>query len=205
MQRIDSAETWRRVFKRVKPYLYIVGTLICLGSAWNEANLNHYDLLALRWHLRHGFTTSCCGLQIEVPLKYRPDDNGQWGLSLSNMPGRFRRTHFGSAFSMISITPVRQTETWDQSEFEKGMSRIVSFKGEHGCSETGTLTIPAAATGFQCYEFECSSIIGIAHQNLFGRSEALCYGDRLRASFFGADKKERADFYAILKTVRRVR
>jgi hypothetical protein len=204
MRRIDSAEIWQRILKRAKPYLYILGALICLGSAWNEVYLNRSDLLALQWHLGHGFRTSCCGLQTEVPLKYRPDDNGQWGIYLSNMPGRFRSTYLGSGFSMVSIFPVRRTGTSAQDHLEEGIGRIVSFKGKHGCSQTGVLSIPAAATEFKCYEFECSSIIGIAHQNLFGRFEALCFGDQLRASFFGADKEEKADFYAVLKTLRRV-
>jgi hypothetical protein len=205
MPQIDKpAETWPRVLKRLKLYVYILGTVICCGITWLEVIANGSDLLALHWHLKHGFKTSCCGLQIEVPLKYRPDEGGQWGIFLSDMPGRFRSMYFGASLSMISIIPTRRTETLEQGQVEKDIWRHVSFQKDQGCTQGGVNTIQTAGTHVQCYDFECPSILGFEHRNLFARAEAECFGDGFRASFVGGSKEQRAEFYGVLKTLKRV-
>lgn len=203
-RQIESAGMWPRVLKRLKPYLYILGALICVGATWSEVIANGSDVLALGWHLRHGFKTSCCGMQISVPLTYRPNEDGEWGIFLSDMPGRFRSMYFGSALSMISIVPTRGSETLQQGQLEKGMRQTVSILKPQGCTQGGVNTIQAAGTQVQCYDFECPSVLGFDHRNLFARSEAECFGDGIRASFAGGNKEQRTEFYAILKTLKRV-
>jgi len=191
--------------KRLRPYLYILGTLVFLGLCVDQYNANRFDLQALRWHLQHGFKTGCCGIEVEVPLKYRRDYYSLWGIYLSNMPGRWRKTYLNAADSMVSIMPSRRPPGPDDDlQVEKAKQRFISFGEDRGCKHTADRIIELATRRMECYEFSCVSLFGFNHQNFPGpRSPVWCFGNGWAATFDGSERL-RGEFYSMMKTAKLV-
>jgi len=190
------------LIKRLRPYLYVLGTLFSLAVLVDQWNANWSDIRALRWHLKHGFTARCCGMEIRVPLKYWRDDDA-WGFYLSNMPGRWRQRYLHASLSMISLAPAHHAVSiYDEHQVEQAKQRLISFWEDKGCKHAADRTIEVAGRRLECSEFSCPSLAGSDHQNILGpSSQVVCSGDGLFASFFGGDKL-RDDFYSIMKTAK---
>ena len=109
---------------RVKPYFYVFAFLVFLGLLRDLVNANRSDLEALRWHLKNGSQAQCCGIEIKVPLKYARGDGP--GISLTNLPGRFRRTYFHSPFSMVSVNSIHRVESSDE-EHQMELGKVKSL------------------------------------------------------------------------------
>jgi hypothetical protein len=152
--------------------------------------------------LKHGFKARCCGIEIEVPLKYYRDDYA-WGFYLSSMPGRWRQQYFHAALSMITLAPSRRVESSDdESKTEQAKQKLISFWEDRGCKHRADRAIEVTSKRLECYEFTCVNLAGFDHQNILGpSSQVWCSGNGLFASFFGGDKL-RDDFYSIMKTAK---
>jgi hypothetical protein len=189
-------------FARLKPYFYIVGVGVALLLLWNEVNRNWFDLQALRWHVKHGSKVRCCGIEMDVPLKYSQDDVG-WGISLANMPGHFRSFYFHSPFSLISVNPRQHAQrSYTESEKQEGMDRLIALQERYGFKFVTSSAIEVAGTHLQCYEFSCPSPLGPKYDQILGpQLKVTCLGDEFNVSFLGGSAL-RDEFYSMVKTAR---
>ena len=153
------------LIKRLKPYLYVLGTLFSLAVLVDQWNANWSDIRALRWHLKHGFTARCCGMEIRVPLKYWRDDDA-WGFYLSNMPGRWRQRYLHASLSMISLAPAHHAVSiYDEHQVEQAKQRLISFWEDKGCKHAAD-----APSRLPAGDWNAPSLVARALQGLTTRT-----------------------------------
>ena len=186
---------------RLKPYFYVFGVLLSLLVLMDQVNANRVDLQVLHWHLKNGFKARCCGIEIKIPLKYTGDDGP--GISLTNLPGRFRRTYFHSSFSMVSVNSIHRVKgSDDEHQVELGKGKMLAMKERGGFKLVNTNTLNVAGRHLQCYEFNKENPLGPNYHELIGSVyDIWCFGEGLGISFFG-DRTLRDEFYSMIKTAK---
>ena len=185
-------------FARVKPYLYILGTVVLLMIVLEQWSANQYDLQALKWHLRHGSEVRCCGIELRVPLKYAQADSP--GIILRNWPGSVRRTLFHSPPAVISVDPhIAPKGEYTEVEKQQLGDRIVALQ-EHHCYKLLTSTqLEMAGRTLSCYEFGCQPQVSRKNHEAYEPPlRVSCWGNDFAVSFDG-DKTLRGEFYTMMK------
>jgi len=157
--------------------------------------LFQYEVKALFWHARHGFTQKWDDFEIRVPLKYDVNATTSRSIQISVLPGRLR-ARLRAPFGVISI--FRAKDDAEGTEMANFDDRISSARQGQGFRLVNTRSLDIAGTPMQCREQLATNFRSYGPAYIV---QCHAESNRLFASFEGSSALLN-EFYSVANGVR---
>ena len=173
-------------------YVVIVSLFVIVIAELVQLNLG--ETVAIYWHLGHGFSERCCGVDITVPLMYFGGKEDNESLSLITTPGYLRSLVLHSPHAMIRIA--KNSTDLDEEHIRLSTDRVIRMWGHSGYRLRGTRTIQVAGSPLTCSELYLERLGAVGPGD-----QVLCIG-RGRYAYFSGSPGLRDEFYSIVRTAK---